>query len=40
MRLLTGMVTVLLATAVVVDSGGTHCDVVTDVATAAAKLYG
>jgi hypothetical protein len=37
-RLLTGMVTALRP-AVVVDSGGAHCDVVADVATAAAKLY-
>jgi hypothetical protein len=30
---------VVIRPAVVVDSGGEHCDVVTDVATAAAKLY-
>jgi hypothetical protein len=30
---------VVIRPAVVVDSGGPHCDVVTDVATAAAKLY-
>jgi hypothetical protein len=30
---------VVIRPAVVVDSGGTHCDVVTDVAVAAAKLY-
>ena len=31
---------VVIRPAVVVDSGGEHCDVVTDVAVAAAKLYG
>jgi hypothetical protein len=31
---------VVIRPAVAVDSGGEHCDVVTDVATAAAKLYG
>jgi hypothetical protein len=31
---------VVIRPAVVVDSGGVHCDVVTDVAVAAAKLYG
>jgi hypothetical protein len=30
---------VVIRPAVVVDSGGKDCDVVTDVATAAAKLY-
>jgi hypothetical protein len=30
---------IVIRPAVVVDSGGEHCDVVTDVATAAAKLY-
>ena len=30
---------VVIRPAVVVDSGGAHCDVVADVATAAAKLY-
>jgi hypothetical protein len=30
---------VVIRPAVVVDSGGPHCDVVTDVATTAAKLY-
>jgi hypothetical protein len=34
-----GMGEVVIRPAVVVDSGGEHCDVVTDVATAAAKLY-
>ena len=30
---------VVIRPAVVVDSGGEHCDVVTDLAVAAAKLY-
>jgi hypothetical protein len=30
---------VVIRPAVVVDSGGEHCDVVTDVAVTAAKLY-
>jgi hypothetical protein len=34
-----GIGEVVIRPAVVVDSGGEHCDVVTDVATAAAKLY-
>jgi hypothetical protein len=35
-----GVGDVVIRPAVVVDSGGEHCDVVTDVAAAAAKLYG
>jgi hypothetical protein len=30
---------IVIRPAIVVESGGAHCDVVTDVATAAAKLY-